>query len=329
MSIQTAGIDVGATKTEALIRDSKDTRYQHLDTADFTSVDDLLGALTARYGTLDQVAMAMAGRVDRDGSMVLTNVNWPRYRPAAHVRLYNDVQCAAGAMPTLGDAEYRTLIDVDPPTDELVVVAVSTGENSAYRDGNGEVHPAETGHVGWQPWLSANGDDMSYELLRSMQMDSPGNVITVEDAISGDRGFEAIYGFVSTIVGPGSHLERSVTERRHLGRGIGPAVTLAALRGDKCAKVCMDLWGPILGQFLRARVLSHMTRGGALYLYGGVAQAEDVMDYVVSETEFMTHFYGGDANMRSLMESVALRVVVDVPGVHPLTVRGALALTAA
>jgi glucokinase len=186
-----AGLDIGGTKIDVLVHDPFMTEpcYLQWPTADFRSVEEVLGKVDAQWGGLGSAVIAAAGRTDQDGSIRLTNVRWPVFCPRGE-KVVNDVECAAGAVPTLGDDEIRDLNGVVSSTSELVAVAVSTGDNSAFRDGKGEVHPAETGHIGWQPWYDSTVEMLARELLRFLQDESPGNtVITVEDVISGDRGF--------------------------------------------------------------------------------------------------------------------------------------------
>jgi glucokinase len=321
------GVDAGGTKLALLFEGENggEPDYRKWLTSDFSAAEDLLARASSIWGELGQVVIAAAGRTNRDGSIQLTNVRWPVFRPRGE-RVVNDVECAAGAVSTLGDDEIRDLNGIVASTSELVAVTISTGDNSAFRDGKGEVHPAETGHIGWQPWYDSTVEMLARELLRFLQDESPGNaVITVEDVISGDRGFSHLYDFVSMVYPPGQDLAHRI-EQQPAGKGIGPLITEAALNDDPCAVMCMQLWGPILGQYLRGLALSHLPRGGTIWLYGGVAEGDGVMDFVINHTGFTRHFTGGSAKMRDLMEQIALRQVVTSASKFPFTVRGALEL---
>lgn len=328
------GVDLGATKVAVLVgrTTAARARYYEWRTQDFSSIEQLLQAINDTAGHIDRIVIAAAGRLEADGKIQLTNVNWAPFSPGdlrgyGEVLILNDVQCAAGAMLTLGSHESRALNNATTRSSASLAVTLSTGTNSSLRDEDGIVHPAETGHTPWQPWRDQATGGLSWRLLGRLQAANPGKVvITVEDALGGGRGFDALYDLVITEIKPSAALDEEIRDCRTTGVGIGPVITAAAIEGEECAQMCMRLWGPILGQYLRSLALHHLTKGGTIWLYGGIAEGKGVLDFVMQETDFWHHFVGGEAPMSDLMRQIALRRVVTLPDIHPITVRGAFEL---
>jgi glucokinase len=155
--------DVGGSKTlvglfEPAAPRPRLVEVQTVRTLDFDGLPQLLDACLARHRgvALDRLSLGVAGPV-LHGEATLTNVPW-RVRRAdvvasvgvADVRLLNDLEAMAHAVPVLAAEELHTLQPGRPdPRGNAALIAAGTGLGAAilHRVGERMVPvPSETGH---------------------------------------------------------------------------------------------------------------------------------------------------------------------------------------
>jgi glucokinase len=327
-----AGIDVGATKVHMRYHNPATGTVEELrlTCAEFSSLEHLLCACFVSANCLPAYSVAgIAGRLDQNGDVQMTNLpSWPLFRrtifqDALGIRLVtvNDMLAAVagvGETPAAKTLNLTPWLD-RPATSATLVVSVGTGVGSACMDSSGGLHPAESGHLSWQPMT-----DMEWDYQRYVRGRINAELVSVEQSIGGLRGFDYLYDFVSAQQPPTPAVRDDVVRRRSEATGIGPSVTSGALSGDPCCRTAMGLFGAIFGQFLRNLALLTLVdgSGGTIYLTSGVLQAESVCGHLVHKTAFYDRFLGRGAVHQSLMEQIPVFIVTD----PLLTANGAFAL---
>ena len=168
--------DIGATKTDLAVidpgrRPGAPLAARTFQSASFASVEALLKAFLSHVNlSVEAVILGVAGPVS-GGRSRITNLPWIMdEREIAtslgiqSVRLLNDIEAVAYAVPSLGDDDVETLNAGDPWEDgNRVIIAPGTGLGEAFlvRGGNRYFPIAsEGGHADFAP-----GNDMEAELL--------------------------------------------------------------------------------------------------------------------------------------------------------------------
>ncbi len=232
---------------------------------DFASFSEALGAYLARTRAEPERALfALAGPVERNGSVRLVNRAWPVIHPeeltaccgAGHVTLVNDFAAMARAVVEMPEESFRLIRPGKPdPTAPVIVTGPGTGF------GVGTLVPLRAGgmHV-----LTGEGGHAAYAAH------------TVREAELAER-MTAAHGYVSTeMIVSGAWLQTvfdhlSDMHGRHR-QGLEPAEILArAEAGDPvCEEVCHLRARAIMGA-AGDLVLINGGRGGVV-LTGGVAE---------------------------------------------------------
>ena len=252
--------DIGGTNARfALASGAGETgAAASLRVADFPRFDDALGAYLARLdedarARIESAAFAAAGPVEGD-TIKLTNAPW---RIAAHdvsarldipIRLFNDLQAVALALPFLGTGDVAPVgpAPFQPAsTERMVAVNVGTGFGAAtaiHAEEGWLACPSEAGHMSLP---AANAKEA--ELLSALV---PGHVATLEDVLSG-AGVGALYAAVSGEA------------------AIDAGAVFAQAGDDPAARRVVALMSRWLGRAAGDLVLASAAWGGA-YLLGGV-----------------------------------------------------------
>lgn len=309
-----AGIVIGKAEIGVLI-DRHDgagvPQYQEWSTRDFNSVGEVLQKASSVVSRIERTVVRAAGLPCNGGRGIkLTDVPaWAPFHPYPHTEVVSSVECVAAAIPTIMSKESRDINGVTTPRHELVAIDMEEA-NTAYRSTTtGHVYPTDSSHTTWQPWSEMSAAFLFY--LKEQYRERAAH--TFKDVLP----FGDIYDFVSRRTAPGDELRESIEQLRCSDGKIESVVAKAALRGDHCAELCMRLWGPIVGQYLRAHAMSYLPQGGAIWLYRGVMEEVEIRDFVTAHTDIYAHCH---------IEGVALRQVVPSDDAPPLLVRGALAL---
>lgn len=232
---------------------------------DFASFAEALGAYVARTGARPQQALfALAGPVERDGSVQLVNRAWPVIRPqdltaccgAAHVTLVNDFAAMARAVAEMPEESFRTIRPGTPDPQAPVIV---TGPGTGF--GVGTLVPLGGGrfHV-----LTGEGGHAAYaarsvrEAELAERMTSEHGYVSTEMVVSG-AWLQPVFDQLSDMHG---------RPRESLPPG---EIMARAEAGDPvCEEVCRLRARAIMGA-AGDLVLINGGRGGVV-LTGGVAE---------------------------------------------------------
>ena len=162
--------DVGGTKVRLALASqiegkvSLDEVIVYTDPA-IPSFDDAIDLFIKETGVSPKRALfALAGPLDDNGSIRLTNRSWPRVNPAyiatrfsmQHAMIVNDFAAMARAIPELTTDQFETIIESSAPPDAPVLVTgpgTGFGVSTLIRSGTKgwQVITGEGGHVAFAP----------------------------------------------------------------------------------------------------------------------------------------------------------------------------------
>lgn len=270
--------DIGGTKTVlALVPGDSDPRHflseKTFPSAKFSSLDAIIIEFLKDVGEKPERAiLGVAGPV-MEGRATLTNLPWvvdqrevQKIFGFSSVRLLNDVEAIAHAVPFLTQADVLTINEGQAVgTGNMAIVAPGTGLGEAFLTWHGgayHVHPSEGGHADFAPRT-----DEEIELLACL-MDRFDHV-SYERLCSGP-GIAAVYRFLRD---SGYAQEPAwLSERLGTVEDPVPIIMSAALdeahRCDLCIKT-LDIFISILGAEAGNIALKVMATGG-VYLGGGI-----------------------------------------------------------
>jgi glucokinase len=270
--------DIGGTKSALAIFSSErgprvplaQAEYQSGDFPDLATIVHTFLATTAL--PVDRACFDVAGPV-LGGRAHVTNLSWvldgatlAQELGIPTVRLLNDLEALARAVPLLGPDDLLTLNagEVDPGG-AIAVIAPGTGLGEAFLtwDGNKyHAHPSEGGHTDFAP-----ADELQIGLLEYMlrQYDH----VSYEHVCSGigipnlyaylrDRGCEPESPAVATRLAVASEPTKLICE-----------AALDATSPDALCAATLDLFLAILGAEAGNLALKVLARGG-IYLGGGI-----------------------------------------------------------
>lgn len=242
--------------------------------ARYTDLETLVREFLAQINLpVDRASFGVAGPVT-GGRARITNLPWvideARLRNALHlssVRLLNDLNAIAHAVPQLGDGDLFTLQAGEPdPGGSLAVIAPGTGLGEAFLSWDGaryRPHPSEGGHVNFGP---ANEREMG--LLRYLQQRFAH--VSYERVCSG-IGLPNIYAYLKDagVAGEPAWLASRLAAADDRVRVIIDAA-LTDPPVDLCAGT-LEMFVSILGSEAGNLTLKVLATGG-VYLSGGIAR---------------------------------------------------------
>lgn len=256
------GGDIGGTKTLLALADEAgalllERRYASQDFPDFdTPFASFLAEARAagHHAPIRAACFGVAGPVENNRAK-LTYLPWlmdgadiAARHGIGRVRLANDFEATASAIPGLGPQQFVTLQAGDPlPHAPKVVLGAGTGLGVAslvWQGGGYRVVPGEGGHMGFAP-----ADEEQAGLWREL-LAKHGRV-TAETVICG-AGLARIH--------------------RHLGGSLDdPAdISARALAGEPLARHSVETFLRCYGAFAGDLALMLLAKGG-VYLCGGIA----------------------------------------------------------
>jgi glucokinase len=307
--------DVGGTKTQLVVFSPQDgprmgVASEVLPSGDYGSLEALVSRFLARHDLeIEEAVFGVAGPVV-GGRAEITNLPWVmeeeglrRALAVRTVRLLNDVEAIAHAVPHLQPGDVHTLNEGEPaPGGAIAVVAPGTGLGEAYLAWDGARYRAnatEGGHAGFAP-----ESPLETDLLRHLQ-DRFGHV-SCERVCSG-LGIPNIYGFLkaSGVVG-----EEPGWLREQLAEAGDPTPVIvgAALDANRSCDLCvatLDTFVSILGAEAGNVALRVLATGG-VYLAGGIPPR------ILSALEkgLFLEAFRRKGRMRDLMARMPVHVIV-------------------
>ncbi len=314
MAILLAG-DIGGTNTRLGIFSREKGMRSPLTAADFRSgefpdfitiVREFLKGLNIRPNA---ACFGVAGPVMK-GVAKITNLPWiidknklGKELSIPFVRLLNDLEAIAYAVPLLEPSDLNTLNQGSPVSGgSVAVVAPGTGLGEAFLTWDGtrySSHPSEGGHVDFAP-----SDDLEMELLIYLQ-EKLGHV-SYESVCSGP-GILNIYCFLREKC----YAEESswLSDRVAGVNDPVPVIMECALDGVYRSRLCvmtLDLFVSILGAEAGNMALKVMATNG-IYLGGGIPRR--VLPFL-GNGRFMKSFRN-KGRMSDLVSQIPVFVIVN------------------
>jgi glucokinase len=272
--------DIGGTKTDLAVFSTERGAWAPLAEKRFTSASyPSLEAIAREFLAqadfpLTHACFAVAGPVV-NGRAVLTNLPWlveeSGLQSALHlqsVRLLNDVEAMAAAVPHLRPADLVTLQEGTPePGGAMALIAVGTGLGEAFLTWDGfhyRAHASEGGHSDFGPT-----SDEEMELLRFSR--KRWRRVSYERVCSG-QSIPHVYRFLKT--------QGQLTESPRLAAQLAsvhdrtPPIVAAALDiqdPDPLAQAALNMFVSLMGSEAGNLTLAVLATGG-VYLAGGMAQ---------------------------------------------------------
>ncbi|MCX5834222.1 MAG: glucokinase [Deltaproteobacteria bacterium] len=310
--------DIGATKADlAVIGPERGPRAplaaKTFQSASFGSIEALLKEFLSQVSLpVEAVILGVAGPVS-GGRSKITNLPWimdeleiARALGLKSVRLLNDVEAAAHAVPFLKEAEVETLNAGDPQEyGNKAVIAPGTGLGEASLVWDGKRYrpsASEGGHADFAP-----GNDMETELLGYLQ--GLYDHISYERVCSG-MGIPNIYAFLLNS-GYGEE-PRWLKEKLSAASDPTPVIIDAAMVSDKPCKLSvltLSVFVSILGAAAGNLALQMLATGG-VYLAGGIPPR--ILPYLTGGL-FMERFLR-KGRMSDLVSRMPVHVIVNPGG---------------
>lgn len=270
--------DIGGTKTDLAVFSPEAGPRAPLAEARFPSADyPSLEALVREFLSqmdvkVERASLGVAGPVVA-GRATITNLPWvmeeEQLQAALHlssVRLLNDLNAIAHAVPFLESADLHTLNEGQPtPDGAIAVVAPGTGLGEAFLTWDGasyRPHASEGGHADFAP-----NNVLEADLLRYLQ--GRFQHVSYELVCSG-RGLPNIYAFLKDSGYSGE--PAWLAERLAGADDPTPVIVNAALDGEKPCELCvatLNTFVSILGAEAGNLALKVLASGG-VYLGGGI-----------------------------------------------------------
>ncbi len=274
--------DIGGTKTNlAMFSPDAGPRAPlaeaTLPSARYPSLESLVRDFLAQAELatdlrIQRASFGVAGPVV-NGRAKITNLPWSIEETHLEatlsiptVRLLNDLEAIANAVPHVEPCDVRTLSAGKPaPNGTIAIVAPGTGLGEAFLTWDSSryrAHASEGGHAGFAP-----GDPLQTALLRYLQ--SRFDHVSCERVCSG-LGLPNIYAFLKE----SGHAEEPawLAERLEEAADPTPVIAKAALdRGRRC-ELCvsaLNVFVSILGAEAGDLALKVLATGG-VYLGGGI-----------------------------------------------------------
>lgn len=267
--------DIGGTKTVLALYPTNGNlpapvRKERFASQDYPSLGDMVAEfLSGMPVSIARASFGVAGPVQGDNAQI-TNLPWVIERAElegriqAPVRLLNDLNAIAHAIPFLNPSDLQTLNTGAPSVKgTLGVVAPGTGLGEAFLVWSGNryhAYPSEGGHADFAP-VNA----MQMELLKYLQ--GRFGHVSFERVCSGS-GVPNLYAFLKE---SGKYQEPDwLREELSQAEDATPIIVRAGM--ENRAKLCsatLDLFADILGSEAGNMALKILATGG-IYLAGGM-----------------------------------------------------------
>jgi glucokinase len=331
------GLDIGGTKIHALNTTSFEVGRYPTDSYD--SLDAFLASYLAKLDIVPSaIAVAMAGpRNDNDGSIKMTNSQWPTFYPAEFRRMHpqtsavtaNDMVATIAGVISGDDVSLVQLKPgVSSQTGTKIVVTISTGVGVAaavWNEQAGEYTfmQAEGGHMGFQPRDEMQSGFLDY--LRKIYKHP-----SVELAISGKRGIDNLVDYLLPKVNA-PQLSHAIDDARSKNIPTGAVLLQFANADDNedraAARQILDSLGSLVGNVLADFALAYKATGG-IYLTGSVSVA--LAEYWANNTKMNADFIRSGTEdyaiwLDAMLGDVPIYLITD----NDIAVKGALELAKA
>jgi len=311
--------DIGGTKTDlAVFSADRGLRapvtQKRFSSKEYPSLEAIVSEFVASVGLpVTHACFAVAGSVI-GGRAALTNLPWVVEESVLRavlrvefVRLLNDVEAVAAAVPHLQSTDLQTLQAGEPVAGSAIaVIAAGTGIGEAFLIWDGQryrAHPSEGGHVNFGPTTPRET-----ELLRYLQ--ARWGRVSYERVCAG-RSIPDLYDFLKdegyTLESPAVRKQLATVQDRTA------AIVAAALDAhapdsepDPLCLAALDLFIANLGAEAGNLALVVLATGG-LYIAGGLAQR--VLP-VTGSRLFLSRF-GDKGRLSPLMARMPVHLILE------------------
>lgn len=306
--------DIGGTKTDLVVFSPARGLPDPLAEATFASRDySSLQALVREFLSgiereVDRAGFGVAGPVV-DGKAVITNLPWAmdeetlaRELGLSSVRLFNDLEAVAAAVPRLGAGDLHPLhCGRASAQGTIAVIAPGTGLGEAYLVWDGtryRAHPSEGGHAGFAPADAQQAGLLAYLRERFEH-------VSCERVCSG-MGFPNIFAFLKE--SGGAEEPQWLTERLAAAEDPTPVIVAAALDETRPCRLCreaLEMFVSILGAEAGNLALKVMATGG-VYLGGGIPRR--ILPAL--QSGLFLKAFRGKGRMSDLLSEIPIHVIL-------------------
>lgn len=306
--------DIGGTHARLALCEVEGTSVRRdiqstYDSRRFESLAEIARLFVTEHDIIvDTACFGIPGPVDGRRART-TNLPWEvdadvleRSLGIPSIFLLNDLEATARGLPTLVDADFRTLRAGDPTaTGNAGLIAAGTGLGEAGLYWDGRKHrpfACEGGHASFAPT-----SEREVELLQWLRADLGGGHVSWERVVSGP-GLYNIYRFMR-LQDPAAE---PVWLAEEIAEGDPPeVVTRNALRekSELCARALewfLALYGAEAGN-LALKVLAT----GGMYLGGGIAP---LLADAFIDSPFIGQF-DSKGRMQPLLQNIGIRIVLN------------------
>lgn len=306
--------DIGGTKTNLAVFSREKGLHDPIVESTFVSANyPDLGSMAQEFLIkselkVERAAFGVAGPV-LHGKARITNLPWQMDEAelaaalgVRSVKLLNDLESIANAVPILEASDVCALNDVQPePTGPIGVVAPGTGLGQAFLFHTGSGYRAfasEGGHVDFAP-----GNELEGDLLRYLQRKF--GRASYERVVSG-IGIPNVYRFLRDC----AYIQESpwVAEQLAAASDPTPVIVTNALTEQPdplCAKV-MEIFSSVLAAKAGNLALTIMATGG-VFLGGGIPPR--ILPLLQRDAFMNTFRYKG--RLSDLMTRIPARVILN------------------
>lgn len=309
--------DIGGTNTRLALFDSDgdhrhplaEVRYRSSEHPDWQSIVETF--VQGHDAAISTACLGVAGPVIEQRSRI-TNLGWVIDSSSfarclgiddGKVRLVNDVQAVATAVPHLYVEEVRTVQEGHATEHGCIgVVAPGTGLGEAYllwSGANYESHPSEGGHASFAPCNDTETDLLRFMLQRH-------DYVSFERVCSGSAIAE-LYDFFSERMA--DDVDPDLDSRIAGAEDRTPLIVQHALDGNRTNPVCrhaVEMFVSILGGEAGNFALKLLTTGG-IYLGGGMSPR--VLSLLESPTFLSSLSHKG--RFEEMVSRIPVRVIVQ------------------
>jgi len=311
--------DIGGTKTEiALFRplgeSLESVANQTFASGKYSSLEAIIKEFfTTNRVSADQASFGVAGPVVR-GRASITNLPWVIDEQSIgetfklpRVRILNDLEATAYAVPFLQSSDLRTLNNGDKlERGTIAVIAPGTGLGEAFLTWDGsryQPHPSEGGHTDFAP---VNDEEM--ELLKYIRKQS--DHVSYERVCSG-QGIRNIYEYYHRDLNVGDVRSWLAQEAQQVGETEDPTPVIvhSAFERDPHCGACLNtlnMFVSILGSETANLALKVLATGGA-YLGGGIPPRL----LKALETERFSRAFKRKGRMSQLVSQIPVHVILN------------------
>ncbi len=307
--------DIGGTKTMLALFSAESGTGSPLvedsfPSSDFSSLEELVARfLAGSKAGISRASFGVAGPVSQ-GMARITNLPWDvsesrisKTLRIPEVRLINDLQALAVAVPHLADSDIFTINPGEGVAGgSIAVIAPGTGLGEAYltlENSRYVPHASEGGHANFAP-----GNTSETGLLGYLQKEH--DQVSVEMVCSG-RGIPNIYRFLRE----SSPMEETPWLARKLSevKDPTPVIIDAALDNSRPCPLCLstlEMFVSIMGSEAGNLALKVLATGG-VYLGGGIPPR---ILPALKTTTFMKAF-SGKGRLKEIMDQMPVYVIIN------------------